>query len=451
MHLLEVNGDKILLDCGLFQGRRAESREKNLRFPFEPREITTVVLSHAHIDHCGNLPNLVKQGFAGEVICTSATRDLAGIMLLDSAFIQEKDAEFLNRRAGKRGEKGDVEPLYTVADAERTIAKLRGVPYDFEVEVARGVRVTFGEAGHILGSAYAALTIDDGSGRPPRRLLFSGDLGRKGMPILRDPKAWPEADLVICESTYGDRDHPPIEDTESKLLDIMKRTVDRGGKVIVPAFSVGRTQNLVYELHQLFLKNLLPSVPIYVDSPLSKKATTVYRSHPECYDKETAASFLEEGRDPFGFKRLTYITDVELSKGLNDLRTPCVIISASGMCEAGRILHHIKNNASDARNTILIAGFQAEHTLGRRIVERSETIKVYGEEIPLRAEVAKMNGLSAHADRGGIADQFKALERKPARTLLVHGEMRSMEALQGGLAAAGIEATIPEVGQRFPV
>jgi metallo-beta-lactamase family protein len=449
MHLVEANGDKVLLDCGLFQGRRAESRERNQRFPFDPREITTVVLSHAHIDHAGNIPNLVKQGFAGEIVCTPATRDLAEIMLEDSGYIQEKDAAFLNKQAAKRGKPAEIEPLYTVEDARRAAAQFRGVPYHYETEVARGVRVEFRDAGHILGSASVGLTIEVGGAT--RRLTFTGDLGRSGMPIIRDPEPCAEADLALTESTYGDRVHPPIEDQERILVEIVKRTAERAGKLIVPAFSVGRTQNLVYFLHRAFLRGALPSLPIYVDSPLSSKATMVYRAHPECYDAETQAAFLEENRDPFGFKRLTYVTAVELSKALNDRSGPCVIIAASGMCESGRVLHHLKNNAADPRNTILIVGFQAENTLGRRIVERAEKIKVYGEEVSLRAEVVTMNGLSAHADREGLLAGFRGPRPMARRAVCIHGEEKQAEALRDGLEALSVRAVVPERGQKFEV
>jgi metallo-beta-lactamase family protein len=453
MHLVEANGDKVLLDCGSFQGKRAEARVRNKTFPFDPREITTLVLSHAHIDHSGNIPTLVKQGFAGEVVCTGATRDLAEIMLEDSAGIQEKDAEYLNKKRAKKGSQGHgevVEPLYTVEDARRAAEQFRGVPYNYPVEVARGVRVEFRDAGHILGSASVAVTIDVNGG-PPRRLSFTGDVGRAGMPIIRDPEPCPPGDIAITETTYGDRVHPPIEDQSARLASIVKRTADRGGKLIVPAFSVGRTQNLVYYLHELFLRGALPSLPIYVDSPLSSKATMVYRAHPECYDDETRHAFLEERRDPFGFKRLTYITSVELSKALNDKKGPCIIIASSGMCEAGRILHHLKNNIGDARNTVLIVGFQAENTLGRRIVERAPTVKIYGEEYPLLAEVATLNGLSAHADREGLLDNFRGPHAASRRAVLVHGEVPQSEALRARLTELGVEAVIPEVGQRFEI
>jgi metallo-beta-lactamase family protein len=449
MHLVQVNGDRILLDCGLFQGKRAESRKKNETFPFDPREVTTLVLSHAHIDHAGNIPNLVKQGFQGDIVCTTATRDLAEIMLEDSAQIQEKDAEFLNRKLARKGE-APVAPLYTVEDARRALKFFKGIPYHHEVEVARGVRVAFREAGHILGSASVGLSIDAGGGGP-RRLTFTGDVGRAGMPIIRDPEAIAEADVVITESTYGNRLHPPIEDEAAKLRDIVRRTADRGGKVIVPAFSVGRTQNLVYFLHKLFLAKELPELPIYVDSPLSSKATLVYRAHPECYDAETREAFLEEQRDPFGFGRLRYITAVEASKALNDLKEPCVIIASSGMCEAGRILHHLKNNVGDARNTVIITGFQAENTLGRRLVDKVPTVKIYGEEHRVRCEVATATGLSAHADRKGLLEVYGKEAKPPRLALVVHGEVPQGEALAAGWAAAGIAAVLPEVGQAFDI
>jgi metallo-beta-lactamase family protein len=455
MHLLEANGDKILLDCGLYQGKRAEAAVRNKTFPFDPKEINTLVLSHAHIDHAGNIPNLVKQGFKGEVVCTSATRDLSDVMLEDSAYIQEKDAEFMNKKLAKKGRTPApselIEPLYTVEDARAALTQFRGYPYHHEIEVGRGVRVKFKDAGHILGSATVAFTID-GNGGGTKRVTFTGDVGRPGMPIIRDPEPLDPADLVISESTYGDRDHPPIEDEETKLAELIKRTASRGGKVIVPAFSVGRTQNLVYMLHRLFLRGALPSLPIYIDSPLSTKATMVYRAHPEAYDEETRAEFLSDKRDPFGFKRVTYISAVELSKALNDQPGPYVIIAASGMCEAGRILHHLKNNITDPRNTVLIVGFQAENTLGRRLVERAPVVKIYGEEYPVRCEVVTMNGLSAHADRTGLVRMFQQLPQKPRTTLLVHGEVKQSEALVERLASTvGVQATIPQVGQKFEV
>ncbi len=453
MHLVEANGDRVLLDCGLFQGRRAESRERNKSFPFDPRSITTLVLSHAHIDHAGNIPNLVKQGFQGEIVCTSATRDLAEIMLEDSAYIQEKDAAFLNRRAAKRGERDakEVEPLYTVEDARLCVPQFRAVPYHYETEVARGVRVEFRDAGHILGSASVGLAIESGAGGPTRRLTFTGDLGRSGMPIVRDPEPCAPADLAIVESTYGDRAHPPIEDQERVLLDIVRRTADRGGKLIVPAFSVGRTQNLVYFLHRLFLRGELPPLPIFVDSPLSGLATMVYRAHPECYDAETQAAFLQDGRDPFGFQRLTYISAVEASKALNDRPGPFVVIAASGMCESGRILHHLRNNVGDPRNTVLIVGFQAEHTLGRRLVERAPAVRIYGEEVRVRCEVATMDGLSAHADREGLLAQFRGSRRIASRAIIVHGEEGPGEALRSGLLDLGVDAVLPQRGERFEI
>ncbi|MHC4829680.1 MAG: MBL fold metallo-hydrolase [Planctomycetota bacterium] len=451
MHLLEANDDRILLDCGLYQGRRSEARKRNAKLPFDARSITSVVLSHAHIDHSGNLPSLVKAGFQGPIYCTPATLDLCQIMLLDAAYIQEKDAAYYNRKAKKRKSDDRIEPLYTEEDARAAIDLMRGVPYGHGFTVGNGVRCEFRDAGHIIGSASVGLTIDAGNG-VSRRLTFTGDVGRDGSPILRDPAPIAPADLIISESTYGNKMHPEYDAQEKLLLDIVKRTADRGGKVIVPAFSVGRTQNLVYWLHRLFLDGRLPRLPIFVDSPLSSRATLVYRGHPECYDKATHQTFLEEGLDPFGFEDLTYITAVENSKALNERKDPCIIIAASGMVESGRILHHLKHNARDPRSTVLIVGFMAEHTLGRRLVDGAPDIKVYGDVVPLKAEVARMNGLSAHADRGGLLEMFKELPQEGrARALLVHGEVDRSEALVQPLAELGTEAVLPVVGQRFEI
>ncbi|GIW71143.1 MAG: MBL fold hydrolase [Planctomycetota bacterium] len=448
-HLLEANGDRVLLDCGLFQGRRAESRRKNRELPFDPRTITTVVLSHAHIDHCGNLPQLVAQGFRGEIVCTAATADLAGILLEDSAFIQQKDAEYYNRRALERGSDDRIEPLYRIEDVWATIDRFRTVPYHYETEVARGVRAVFRDAGHILGSASVGLTVELPGGGA-RRLTFSGDIGRKLMPILRDPEPLVPADLILCESTYGDRLHPPAGEQKQVLARVIGEAAARGGKVIVPAFSVGRTQNLVYFLHELFLEGRLPRLPIFVDSPLSSRATLVYRAHPECYDEPTKDTFLSAGHDPLGFRDLTYITSVERSMELNTLEGPAVIIAASGMCEAGRILHHLKHHVGDPRTTVLIVGFQAEHTLGRKLLEGAERIKVYGEEVPVRCRVVAMQGLSAHADRDGLLQLFRQLpEPRGQRALLVHGEPPQSEALAEHLGALGVEARLPVEGEPY--
>lgn len=441
MHLVEADGRRILLDCGLYQGRRAESRERNSHFPFDPARIDAVVLSHAHIDHCGNLPNLVKQGFDGPIYCTPATRDLTAVMLADSAKIQEEDAGYLNR---KRGEPR-IEPLYTRDDAHRVARLCYAVPYGRKLAILNGVELSFTEAGHLLGSAMVSLTLPSSKGE--RRLTFTGDLGRRGLPILRDPAPVPPADLVISESTYGGRTHPPVEELADQLAAVLTRTADRGGKVLIPAFSLGRTQTVVYYLHQLMSQGRLPDLPIFVDSPLAADATEVFRLHPECFDEETA-KLLEESPDLFGQKRVRYVRHYQESKALNDRRDPCVIIASSGMCEAGRILHHLKHNIEDPRTTIIIIGFQAPHTLGRRLVEREPEVRVFGKPYKLRAEVVIMNGFSSHADHNDLLRDLDPLAAEKPRICLVHGEPESAEALAQGLREKGFdEVAIPDRGE----
>ena len=417
-HLLEVNGKKILLDCGLQQGKRKESFHKNRRFAFDPRELHSLILSHSHIDHSGNIPRLVASGFKGPIVCTAATRDLCELMLRDSARIQEKDIEYVNRKRKKRGQSA-FEPLYTLEDAEQALDQFEGVPYDHAVRVAPGVQATFQDAGHILGSASVHLDIEEGEQK--RTLVFTGDIGRLERPILRDPVPIRRADILISESTYGDRLHEPEADVRAHLKRIIGETFQRGGKVLIPAFSVGRTQHLVYHLHHLFLANELPEVPLYVDSPLAANVTKVYRRHPECYDAKTI-EFLTEKKDPFGFYRLEYTRNVAESKAINEREDPCVVISASGMCEAGRVLHHLKRIAPDPNSTILCVGFMAQHTLGRRILDRVPELRIYGDEVPLEAHVEFVPGLSGHADRDEMLSFFRHLESPPSRTFLVHGE-----------------------------
>jgi len=419
MHLVEADGFRLLLDCGLFQGRRSEAMQRNSQFPFPPAGIGAVVLSHAHIDHCGNLPNLVKQGFAGPIWCTPATRDLTAVMLADSAKIQEEDAAYLNRHRPK--DEPPAEPLYRREDAHHAVARCRGVPYDEDVEIAPGVRLRFVDAGHLLGSAMVALTLR--AGDREHTLTFTGDLGRRDLPILRDPAPVPPGELLISESTYGGRTHPPAEELAGSLADVVQRTFARGGKVLVPAFSLGRTQTVVYFLHQLMSSGRLPALPVFVDSPLAADATEVFRLHPECFDEATA-KLLEDDPDLFGGRRIQYTRTVEESKRLNARSEPCVIIAASGMCEAGRIVHHLKHGIEDPRNTILIIGFQAPETLGRRLVERREEVRIHGQFWKLRAEVVVMNGFSSHADRndfrdllGPLAGQVKQVLRDNALAL----------------------------------
>jgi metallo-beta-lactamase family protein len=449
MHLLTVNGSRILLDCGLFQGRRQDSYERNRNLPFDAGSIQTMILSHAHIDHSGNIPSLVRNGFAGNIYTTPASRDLCAAMLRDSAHIQEEDAKYVNKKRARQG-LPPVEPLYTVEEATTSLANFVSVGYHRPLLVAPGATLTFLDAGHILGSAITVLDLEENGQK--HRLLFTGDLGRKGMPILRDPQAAKDVDTLIIESTYGDRLHDPIEKTEEQLEEVVVDTFRRGGKVIVPAFSVGRTQELVYALHRLTEARKLPNMPIFVDSPLSVNVTEIFRLHPECYDRELN-EFISSGnhRDPFGFHRLTYIRSVEESKELNFLREPAVIISASGMCEAGRILHHLKNNIEDSRNTVLIVGWQAPDTLGKRLVERKPVVKIFGEEYSLKARVETINGYSAHADRDELLGYARTLGVDRLRTaLVVHGEEASSLALADGLRDLGVkEAVAPRPGDEF--
>lgn len=448
MHLLTVDGKNILLDCGLYQGHRSEANKRNSEFPFDPASIDCMILSHAHIDHSGNIPQLIKKGYNGNVFCTHATQDLASVMLRDSAHIQEKDAEFLNKRLAKKG-MPPIEPLYVMKDAENCITHFVGLGYGRPFYVTPNVKLTFQEAGHILGSAMVILDITENG--QTKRLTFTGDLGRKHLPIIKDPYQIKETDYLIMESTYGNRVHDPIEDMKAELKQIVNKTVSRRGKIIVPSFSVGRTQELVYFLHQLFQEGSIPEIPIYVDSPLSVNITEVFRLHPEIYDKETNEAFLEKNEDPFGFYRLKYIRHVEDSKNLNNIQEPCMIISASGMCEAGRILHHLANNVQNPNNTILVVGYMAENTLGRRIVDKERLLKIYGEEIPLNAEVAVMHGFSAHADQKDLLNFISKIDvKKPEQVFIVHGEIDQQTALSHKIKELGIaQVHIPERGQKY--
>ena len=447
MHQVDACGRSLLLDCGFFQGRRAESRRRNQDFPFAPRNIDAVLLSHAHVDHCGNLPNLVKQGFSGPIYCTPATRALAAVMLGDAAKIQEEDASYLNRKRLKGEPK--VDPLYDGRDVYRTLRLLHAVPYDTPVSVGPGLEATFVDAGHLLGSAMIHLRAAGPSGE--RSLTFTGDLGRPGLPILRDPAPVPPGDLLISESTYGGHTHEPVEETAERLGEVLRQTAERGGKLVIPAFSVGRTQTIVYFLHQLMNVGKLPDLPVYVDSPMALRATEVFQSHPECFDDETL-QMLEVYPDLFGDRRVRYVDKVHESIALNDRPEPCVIISASGMCEAGRILHHLKHNIEDPRSTILIVGFQAPDTLGRRLVERRPEVRILGRMCALRADVVVLNGLSSHADHGDLLRSLGPLVGTVQRVRLVHGEPERAETLAAGLRAAGFsDVAIPERGESVVV
>lgn len=451
-HLVEANGARILLDCGLYQGRRAEANERNRRLPFDAASLDVMVLSHAHIDHSGNIPNLVKSGYKGEIVCTFATRDLCATMLLDSGHIQEKDAEYVNKRHQKRGEP-PVQPIYTQEDALASLDSFTAQAYNRPRQIAPGVTLTLLDAGHILGSAIVVLDIEDRAARRDVRLVFSGDIGRAGIPIIRDPQTVESADVLIIECTYGNRLHPPYDESEKELERIVNETYRRGGKLIVPAFAVGRTQQLVYSLNKLANAGDIPRLPIYVDSPLAVDVTAVFRLHPECYDDEIRAFMLQDGhRDPFNFGGLIYTRHVEESKQLNFLREPAIIISASGMAEAGRILHHLKNNIEDPRNTVLIVGWQAPDTLGRKLVDGLPVVRIFGEEYENNARLEIINGFSGHADRDELLDWVGAMRDKPARTFLVHGEEDAAAAFAQDLKAQfQMHADIPVFKQSFEV
>lgn len=417
-HLINTPDGWIALDCGLFHGRRAETEAKNRAWPIPPDDIRAVVLSHAHIDHSGRLPRLVRDGFEGDIFCTPATRDLCAIMLADSAKIQEEDVQYVNKKRARKG-LSPVEELYNYRDALNTVRLMHSVPYGRWLSILPQVRVRFNEAGHMLGSAGVELRI--GSGDNERALYFTGDIGRIDKPILRDPDQFPQVDAVICESTYGNRLHETVEDAKTVLTDVVKRTVERGGKVVIPAFSVGRTQTIVYFLHEQMREGNLPEVPVFVDSPLSVNATQVFRMHPECYDAE-ALDLQRETSDILGNHMVSYVKSVEESKAIHRQRKPAIIISASGMCEFGRIRHHIKNNVSRPKSTILIPGFQAEHTLGRRLADGVKSINLFHEKYKVQAEVIQLHGFSGHADRQEMQAMLKPLTAKNPPVFLVHGE-----------------------------
>lgn len=445
-HLLELkNGTRLLLDCGLFQGRRSESRERNSSFGFDATTIDAVLLSHAHIDHAGLLPKLWKEGFRGSIYATHATYDLCSLMLRDSAHIQEKDVEYVNRRHRKRGEPL-AEPLYSMEHADGVLEHFVGVSYRRPFRPAEGVEVIYRDAGHILGSASMVLTITENG--KTTKLGFTGDVGNPGRPILRDPQKMDDCDYLITESTYGGKEHAPPNESKDGLAEVVKRTSARGGKVIIPSFAVGRTQEIVYALDQLWNENRLPPIPVYVDSPLAINATGVYLAHRDCFDEELH-TYMETDADPLGFERLSYIRDVERSKELNTMRVPMVIISASGMCEAGRILHHLKNNIEDPRNTVLIVGYCANHTLGKKIVDQLPEVRIFGDEYRLRAEVVVMNSYSAHADEPGMLGFINKLDRERLRRLfLVHGSPQRQDLFQTALAGQGYQNIhVPEHGE----
>lgn len=439
-HLLEINGSRLLLECGLFQGRRRDTYERNQNFSFEPGSVDAVILSHAHIDHSGNLPNLVKQGFSNPIYATPATVHLADIMLRDSGHIQEADVRFVNKKRARRGEPS-VEPLYTSQDAAEVTQYFRPVSYDEPFEPVPGVIVRLMEAGHILGSAGVSLEIEE-KGRKVH-LWFSGDIGRHHMPLLREPVLPSgKVDYLMMECTYGDKPHEDFQAAYDELRDVIKRTVERGGKVIIPSFAVGRTQELVYSLNEMIAEGSIPSVPVYVDSPLAVHATEVFEQHPECFDKETH-DFIRTHKHPaLEFKQLTYTHSVEESKAINDRKGPLIIISASGMAETGRILHHLRNNIEDPRNVILIVSWQAPYTLGRRLADREQQVRIFGEVYHRRAEVATIGGLSAHAGQTLLIDYAMCVKDQARQVFLVHGEERAATVLMERLGERGLKQAV---------
>jgi len=449
MFLFEINGKRLLLECGLFQGKREESIARNCCFTFDPSKIDAVVLSHAHIDHCGNLPNLCRQGFDGNIYCTFATRDLAAIMLEDSAQIQRDDAAFLSRKRAKRG-LPPVEPLYSAADAEKAVRQFVAINYHRPFPVLDGVTVTFVDAGHILGSAQVVLDIKEGD--RAFRYLFSGDVGRGQDDILRDPEPVENVDYLQIESTYGDRDHAPRENADEKVAQLVRETTERKGLVIIPAFSVGRTQQIVYTLHQLTLAGKVPRVPMFVDSPLSVNATEVFRLHPECFNDQIYA-FLREKENPFGMENLTYIRELAHSKKLNELKDPAIIISASGMCEAGRIRHHLANHIGNPANLILFIGYCAESTLGAQILAKQNPVNIFGEPHEVRAQIVSLDSFSGHADRNELRRYVERISGNLKKIAVVHGEENAALAFVGTLKSLRPKAEVfaPQLRQTVEI
>ena len=421
-HVLEIDGRIILIDCGAFQGRRAEADRKNRDFGVPADKLEAVVLTHAHYDHSGLLPLLGINGFTGNIYATPATRDLANIIMMDSARIQAHDAEYLSFRAKKKGETFNWQPLFTETDAINTTNQIVTVSYNRPVWITQNVKLEFFDAGHILGSSMALITATDKDGKAVR-IAYTGDLGRKGKAIIRDPAILPPVDFMLLESTYGDRLHESTDDALAMLAEVVKKAVKTNGKIIIPAFAIERTQELVYYMHTLVDRKVIPEIPIYVDSPMAVNATSIFQIHPECYDQETHEAFIKHHKNPFGFNKLRFVTSVDESKALNNMDGPMMIISADGMCEAGRILHHLANNIGDARNQILLVGFMADHTLGRRLQRRELEVKIMGEWHTVRAEITQINAFSAHADYAEATAWLKSMDTSELKKIyLVHGE-----------------------------
>lgn len=445
-HEVQIGDKSVLLDCGFFQGKRSEAAEKNQSFLFNPsKDIDAVVLSHAHMDHAGRIPLLYKKGYQGAIFCTYATQDLTEVMLQDSAYIQEKDEEFFKKHLQSSMLRSPG-PLYTQKDAAECMKLFVGKNYHEKFQVVPGISCTFFEAGHILGSAMLLLEIDTGG--KTVRIGFTGDVGRSTLPIIRDPEAMPQVDYLICESTYGDREHDSILTARDKLRDVVVRTAERGGKVLIPAFSLERTQEIVYDLHVLWDHKEIPAVPIIIDSPLASKVTGIFQKHPECYDQDMYDRFLQKGHNPFQFSLVSYTETVDDSKALNGARGPIIIMAGSGMCEAGRIRHHLKNELEDPRNTVLAVGYMAENTLGRRLIDpQYKDVKIFDETIRKKADIQYINAYSGHADKNDLDTLIQSVKGLKG-LYLVHGEERGMFALaERNAVAMKIDVTMPERGK----
>lgn len=437
--MVEVDGRRILVDCGAFQGRRAESDAKNRAFlkDIPAESIDAVVLTHAHFDHCGLLPLLVKKGFSGNIYSTSATRDLANLVMMDSAHIQARDADYLSRQAEKRNEKFDWKPLYDDLDVVKTLGQFVTVNYHRPIAIAEGIGIELFDAGHILGSALVRMTVRDADGREVV-VGFTGDLGRKGKPIIRDPEFLTSVDYLVLESTYGDRLHEETKDAIDRLASIVSRTADDGGKVIIPAFAVERTQELVFYLHLLLDDGRIPDLPIWVDSPMAIDATSIFRIHPECYDKETNDAFIKHSENPFGFSALHFSRTVDESKALNAAKGSMIIISADGMCEVGRIQHHLMHNLGNSANTVLIVGYMADGTLGRRLRDGAKEVRIHGDFYRVKAHIEEIDAFSAHADYRETIEWLENTDMgRLKKIFLVHGEGKALTSMQEKVIAAG--------------
>jgi metallo-beta-lactamase family protein len=449
-HLLHVNGKNILLDCGMFQDKVSIKADRNLHFGFDPHKIDYVILSHAHIDHSGCLPRLVKDGFRGKIFSSPATLDLCVIMLADSAHIQESDAKWKNKKRIADGQKL-VEPLYEQKDVDQTMKLFVSVPYNEIFEIEPGIRFQYTDVGHIIGSAAIHLELTEN--KRTVHLTFSGDIGRYHDLILKEPQTFPQSDYIICESTYGDRLHDTTEDAAMKLLEAVRHTcLEKKGKLLIPAFSLGRTQEIVYTLDRMRTNHLLPKIPVYVDSPLSTNATDIMRHHPENFNPDIL-QYMKIDSDPFGFAELTFIRDVEKSKALNNLHEPCIIISASGMLEAGRIKHHVKNNIGDERNTILMVGYCAAHTLGRALMNGDKKVRIFGNYYEVKADVISLHSYSAHADYKEMLRFLDCQDKKKVKNVfLVHGELPVQEHWKKTLLQSGFSTvSIPDYGEKIEI